>query len=104
LAAQPELPIDPVQRAWRLGIADGGAHDLASHHTAQPHPAHQPLDGTTGHCHAFASQWPPDLLDAIDLHVGPPDTFNLREQNIISASPFAALVRFTQQGGMVPIR
>ena len=40
-----ELPIDPVQRAWHLGISNGGPHRLAAAHALQPELAHQPLDG-----------------------------------------------------------
>jgi hypothetical protein len=39
-----EDSIDPVQRAWRLAIADGGAHHLATAHALQAQAAHEPFD------------------------------------------------------------
>ena len=44
-----ELPINPVQRARCFVVADGGSHDLAAHHPAQPQTPHQPLDSAAGH-------------------------------------------------------
>jgi hypothetical protein len=100
----PELLVDPVQRARRLGIPVGGANDLASPDTAQTQFAHQALDRAASHQHALTSQLTPDLLDAIDLHVGPPDALYLGNQHIISTNPCAALVRLSLQGSMPPIR
>ena len=36
------------------------------------------LDRAAGHDNAFAGQLPPHLVGAVDLHVGLPDTLNLR--------------------------
>jgi len=85
----PELPINPVQRARRLAVADGRAHDLASHHATQPEPAHQPFDRASRCCCAFTRQLPPDLVGPVDLHVGLPDALDLRRQNVVPLGPFA---------------
>ncbi|MDB5859960.1 MAG: hypothetical protein JWQ76_3649 [Ramlibacter sp.] len=43
-----ELPIDPVQRAWHLAVADRGPHDLAAHDASQSQTPHQPLHRAAG--------------------------------------------------------
>jgi len=43
-----ELPVDPVQRAWCFGIADGGANHLATTHTLQSQAFHQPFHRAAG--------------------------------------------------------
>jgi hypothetical protein len=97
------MPIDPVQRTWRFAITDGGAHDFAAHHPAQPQCAHQPLDCATGHRHAFACQLPPHLVGAVDLHVGLPDAFNLRHKHLVTVSTRTALMGRAQQRRMPTI-
>ena len=64
-----ELPVDLVQRARRLAIADRRSHDLASHDAAQSEAFHQSFDRAPGRRRPLTSQLPPDLLGAVDLHV-----------------------------------
>ncbi len=68
----PELPVDLVQRAWCLVVADGGSHYFAAEDTTQISKTHQPLDRTPRHHGVFAVQRPPELGSAIDLYVGLP--------------------------------
>ena len=75
-----ELPVDAIQRARRLGVADRRSHDLAAHHAAQPSSTHQSLARASSDREAFAPELAPDLVDAVDLHVGSPDTLDLRLQ------------------------
>ncbi len=87
-----ELTVDPIHRTWRLAVTDSGSYNLAPHHPAQPQLTHQPLDCAAGHCHPFAAQLAPYLVGAVDLHIGLPDTQNLRAQDLITQSPSTALV------------
>jgi hypothetical protein len=75
-----ELPVYPVQRARRLRIGHGGAHRLASAHTAQPGQPHQPLDGAARNHQALAVQLAPDLVGAVDLQVLVEHTLHLGQQ------------------------
>ena len=61
------------------------------------HAAHQALDRTSRHDRALACQLPPDLVGAVDLHVGLPDALYLRHEDIIAARSGAAFVRLAQQ-------
>jgi len=99
-----ELPIDLVQRAWRLGIRNGGPHRLAAAHALQPELAHQALDGATCHRNTFAVELAPDLLDAIDLVVGLPDALHLRQQLCIALGSQRAHGRVALTRGMAPVR
>lgn len=89
-ALGPELPIDPVQRAKGLAVADRRAHPLVPPHASQPLLAHQPFHRAPRHRHALPPQLPPDLVSAIDLPVGLPHAFNLRHQDLITPDPGAA--------------
>ena len=79
-----ELPIDFVQRTRGLAVTAGRAHDLASPYPLQSDAAHQSFDGTTRHSRSLASQLTPDFHRAIDLHVGLPDTRDLRSKEIVA--------------------
>ena len=86
-----ELPIDPVQRARRLGVRHGGAHDLASH--ARPAGLARRISRSTvqrATVNAFAAQLPPDLVGSVDLHVGLPDALEPAAQDCIALGPRAA--------------
>jgi len=85
-----ELPVDLVQRTWRLAVADRGAHDLASHHATQSQPTHQSFDRASRRLRPFPRQLPPDLVGAVDLHVGLPDTLDLRRQDVVALGACAA--------------
>ncbi|MNX85066.1 hypothetical protein D3C86_1168920 [compost metagenome] len=93
-----ELSIDAIKRTRRSRIACGRAHHLAADDTAQPSAAHEPLDGATGHRNAITVQLLPDLVGAIDLHVGLPDALDMRDQNIVTPGSGTA------QGGIAPLR
>ena len=73
-----EDSVDPVQGAWCLAIADSGAHHLATAHTLQAQALHQSLDRAAGNGNALAVEPLPDLVCAVDPHVGLPDAFDMR--------------------------
>jgi len=81
------VPVDPIQRVWRIGVGNSGAYDLATAHTAQGELAHQPLYGTAGHRDTFTIELFPDLVCPIDLHVGVPDPLDLRDKFVILLGP-----------------
>jgi len=84
-----ELPLHPVQRAWRCLVTVGGLHDLAANHAVQAQPAHQPLRRASCHLPAFAQQLLPDLPDAVHLPALVPDPANVRLQRQRSSSAWA---------------
>ncbi len=84
------MPVDSVQRAWCLRVADGGAHHLAAAYTLQAQSFHQPLDRAAGNAHALAIELLPDLVGTIDPHVGLPDALNLRHQGVVTLDALAA--------------
>ena len=99
-----EDPVDPIQRARCLGIANRGAHDLAAHHAAQPETTHQPLDRATRTGSAFAVHLLPDLVGTVDLHVVDlPDLFDMRNQLGISLGASAAQRRIALLSNASPI-
>src|ERR1700710_3125017 len=81
-----ELPIDPVQRIGRLVVADRRAHHLAAHHTAQSLTTHQSFDGASRDRSTFTGQLTPDLISAVDPHIGLPDALDLRHQFVVAPS------------------
>ena len=85
-----ELPIDPIQWARRLAVADRGAHDLSPHDTPQSLTTHKSFDRAAGHRDTLPVQLPPDLIGAINLQVGLPDTLDLRDQCLIAFRSLAA--------------
>ena len=85
-----ELPIDPIQWARRLVVADRGAHDLSPHDTPQSLTTHKSFDRAAGHRDTLPVQLPPDLIGAINLQVGLPDTLDLRDQCLIAFRSLAA--------------
>ena len=84
------------QRARRLVLADGGAHDLAaldaSQAQASHQAAHQAFDRAARHLDALAVQLLPDLAPAVDLQVGFPHLLDHRHQLAVALRPG------TQQG------
>ena len=92
-ALRAELPVDQVQRARRLGIADRGSHDFAAHHASQSKTSHQALNGAAGHRRAFAGQLPPDLVSAVDLHIALPDSIDLGHQCFVAFGAIAPVLR-----------
>lgn len=98
-----ELPIDPVQRARRGGIAEGRANDLPTHDAAQAETPHQSFDGATHHLNAFPLQLPPDLVGAIDLEIGLPDPLDMGNQEFVPSGPGTAQRRIPLPGGMAPV-
>jgi hypothetical protein len=90
-----ELSIDPVQRARSLGIGHRRSHALASHHPAQPQPAHQALHRAARHLDALAIELLPDLVCAVDAHVGVPHALDLGQQLRLALAPGRAARRIT---------
>ena len=72
-----ELPIDLVQRARSLAIADRGNRRFPTPYARQPHRAHQPLDGALCHFDALAAHLVPDFARAIEAGTVIMDTFDL---------------------------
>ncbi len=75
-----ELALHMIQRAGRIGIGNRRSHLLAPNRALQAHTAHQTFNGATGYAGAFAVHLHPDLICAIDLHVGVPHAFDMRHQ------------------------
>ena len=99
-----ELPVDPVQRAWRLGVRDRGAHRLASTHALQALLAHQPFDGAARYHHTLAVELAPDLVGPVDLEVGLPYPLDLRHQAGIALRATRAQRLVALASSMAPIR
>ena len=93
-----ELPVDSVEQARRLVVTDRRAQDFASHHTLQSAPAHQSFHRAARHGTAFTAELSPDLVVAIDLHVGLPDALDLRRQRFVASSASAALFQVAAKG------
>ncbi len=98
-----ELPVNAVQRAWRFGIADGGAHNLATAHAPQAQAPHQSLDRAAGHGSAFAVHLVPDFVSTIDLHIGLPDTLDLQGQRDITLDACTTQLRVALTRCMTPV-
>ena len=99
-----ELPIDSVQRARRLGLADRRASHLAADHAAQALATHQSLDGAASDHLAFAAKLPPDFVGAIDLQVDSPSALDVRQPSksdlvnfVFQTARAIHLVRFAQE-------
>ena len=103
LSISTELPVDPVQRARGLRVRDGGALGLAPAGTLQSLASHQALDGTPRHRDALAVELEPDLVSAIDLHVGLPHPVYLRHQDRIALDTARTQFRAALARGMVPV-
>jgi hypothetical protein len=99
----PEHTVDPVQRAWLPSVADRGAHHLATAHALQAQAPHQPLDRAARNGDAFAVELLPDLVGAVDLHVGVPHALDVRHQDIVTLSSGAASLRVALFAGVAPI-
>ncbi len=85
-----ELSIDPIQRAWRVAVADRRSHNLAASHALNAQPAHQALDRTAGDAEPLTHQLAPHLVRSVYLQVCPPDPLDLRHQLRIAALPNTA--------------
>ena len=75
-----ELAVDPVQWSGDGHIGDRRANALAAHRPTQALQLHQPANRAARYCNSFSIHLLPDLRHAIDLHIGPPDTFDHRLQ------------------------
>ena len=98
-----EPPVDPVQWAWRLHVADGGAHHLATAYALQAQPFHQALDRATGNGNSLAIHLLPDLVGPVDAHVGVPDTLDVGHQGVVTLNALTSQSRVTLLGGVAPI-
>lgn len=85
-----ELPVDSVQRARRAHIGNRCANTLTANCATQALQLHQPSDRAACHRNTFPVHLLPDLRHAIDLHVGLPDTLDLRLQKLIAFRAGAA--------------
>jgi hypothetical protein len=74
----------PMRRAYRsMTKATYSQH-------CQAESAHEPLDRAVGHGHALSVHLHPDLVSAVDLHVGVPDTLDMGNQFIVTLGACAA--------------
>jgi hypothetical protein len=64
---------------------------------------HQPLDRAAGNGDAFAVELLPDLVSAVDLHVGVPHTLDVRHQGVVTLSALTSKGWVTLLGGVAPI-
>ena len=103
LAVGVKLPIDPIQRARRMGIADGRAHDLAANDATQSQPLHESLDGAARDHNAFAVHLLPDLVGAVDPPIGMPDTLNVRHPLVVALRARTAQRWIACLGGVTTI-
>jgi hypothetical protein len=98
-----KTPVDPIQRARRLHIADGGAHHLAAAHALQAQALHQTLDRAAGNLDTLPVHLLPDLVGAIDPHVGLPDALNRRHQGVVTLGACTAQLGIALMGSMAPV-
>ena len=93
-----ELPVDSVQWAQRLAVADRRAHDLAPPHFLQPAFAHQSFHRAARHRLAFTAELSPDLVGPIDLHVGFPDALDLGRRCLVALNMCTAPLGVAPKG------
>lgn len=98
-----ELPVDSVQRARRARIGDRRAKPLAAYSASQTLQLHQPRDRAARHRNTFPVHLLPDLRHAVDLHVGLPDTPDLRLQSIVAFRAGAAPGRISELRRMASV-
>jgi hypothetical protein len=61
------------------------------------------LDRAPGHCQALALHLPPDLVSAVDLHVGLPDPPDVGAQHLVPGHAGRLPRRIELPGGMAPV-
>jgi len=98
-----KLPVDLVERAWRLGIADGRDRLLPSTNAGQPHCVHQSFDRALGDFNAFAPQLVPDLARAVEADAGLVNAPDLIAHVAIPARTGGTLGRIGKTGCMFVI-
>jgi hypothetical protein len=96
-------PMDAVQWAWCGRVGRRGAHHLAASRTDQPLLAHQSLHSAACRGRVFAFQLPPDLANAVDLQIDPPDLLDLRHQRGITLHSGWSLLWIASPGRMASI-
>jgi hypothetical protein len=82
-----ELAIDQVCRPSRGLVREGGADDLAAHHTADPQFAHQTLDGAACHLESLSPELGPHLVGSIHPAVLVPDARDLAFELVVAQAP-----------------
>src|SRR5258708_39155356 len=93
-----ELAVLPVR-----DTGDSRANPLASNHAAQPLLLHQAFDRAARPRDALPAHLLPDLRRAVDLHVGLPDTLDLRPQALITYCTGTAPRRIAKLHSMAPV-
>ena len=78
-----ELSVHPVQRTWQSPVSDGGAYHLAMARAPQARKPREALHHAACCSNAFAIELVPELVGAVDLHVGLPHLADLRQQGCI---------------------
>src|SRR5690606_3089342 len=72
-------------------------------HAPQAQAGHQALDRAARHRNAFAVHLPPDLVGAVGMHVGVPDTLDRPHQFSITLGARTAQFRMTLPCRMAPV-
>lgn len=98
-----ELPVDPVQRARGTRISSRRADPLAANRATRTLQFHQPRDRTACHRNTFPIHLFPDLRHTVDLHIGLPDTLDLRLQKLVAFGADAASGRISKLCSMTSV-
>lgn len=98
-----KLAIDPVQRTRCRDIWNRRANPFAANRALQSQALHQSLDRAAGYTNLLPVHLRPDLVCAVDPHVGVPDTLNFRAQHVITLDSGAALRWIAKLRSMAPV-
>src|SRR5690606_1443090 len=74
-----------------------------SDNAAQGLPAHEPFYGTSGDRNGLTIHLLPDLISAVHLHVGLPNTLDMRHKHVIALRTRTAKGRITRLRRMTPV-
>jgi hypothetical protein len=100
---RPEVPVDPIERAWHGLVAARRADRLAAHGPLQAHGAHQPRHRAPGHRDAVSAEPAPDLAHAIDPEVLIEHALDLTLEDLVSLGPLGEPGRIAALGGVLMV-
>jgi len=98
-----EHPLGTVQRTRYQSVWRGGSHPLAPASTLQTQAFHQPLDRAACHPDTLTPHLQPDLVTAVDLPVGVPDTLDVGHEVVITLNTSTARLGMAPPGRMTPV-
>lgn len=67
------------------------------------HASHEPLDRAAGHGYTLSVHLHPDLVGAVNLHVGVPDTLDMGNQFIVTLGACTAQLRLALLHRVAPV-